>query len=112
MGKFKPSKFSITSYFNLITFIDKKIVELPTCGECGLYINYDIMDDDSIVINYGYSGYEEGDDNNIIITFNEDNIKVDKNSGGHSVMGGDFEDIEILYFQSDTQLIDWLNNEF
>lgn len=97
-----------------ITFLDieVKIVNdsWKSGDETGSFMSYEITDDNSIEVNYGWSDYEEGDNNTLVISFG-DQIKVDISSGGYSVMGGDYDESRNLFFNEISELIKYLSEE-
>ena len=98
----------------VVDFVDKikKEKDLSHYDEgSSSYIDYNIVNDNCIEIESGWNTYEEGDSVTVNIFMNNDKINVHKTSGGHSVMGGDYDDSEALDFDSVEELLDWLESE-
>jgi hypothetical protein len=74
-------------------------------------LNYEIIDDFTITINYGFSDYEEGEEITTTISLLDDKIKVDKSFDGYSVMGGEYKDDHNFIFDNVAELIEWLSDE-
>ena len=107
--------------FELLEFLERKIVEVEASwrpgDETGANLSYEIIDDTSIAINYGWNSYEEGDDNEVLIFFPNDNFQqdgkiiVERTNSGHSCMGGDYDNRERLECNTVSELIEWLNED-
>lgn len=100
---------------NLIDYLEnkKEIIddEFKKSGrEVGPFFEFEMTDDNNVNINYGFTDYEEGEDNTLLISI-EDKIKVNRVSGGHSVMTGDYNDNDNIDFNNITELIKWLEEE-
>ncbi len=97
--------------YELISFLDEKksLIDNDT-DECGDYLEYQLIGDDTIIIDFGWNSYEEGDSTSFNITFG-DIITVVSDSGGHSVMGGDFEENVTLTFTSTEDFTKWIEKD-
>ena len=95
----------------LMNFLDIEIKKVDNTwkpgDETGAYMNYTLKDD-TIELNCGWSDYEEGYSSTYLIKL-EDKITLTKDSGGHSVMGGDYENSESFTFNNLQELISWLS---
>lgn len=105
--------------FELLEFLERKIVEVEASGdETVANLSYDLIDDTSIEIDYGWNSYEEGDDNKVLVFFpnflfpDTDKIMIERTNSGHSCMGGDYDSRERIEFDTESELIEWLNEEF
>lgn len=95
----------------ILEYLEKKISEIPVSDdETGDYLEYTLISDNSVNVNYGWTSYEEGDSNDLIIEITESKIKVVFSNSGHCVMGGDYDTTEEHIFDNKTQLFDWLND--
>jgi len=87
----------------LVKFIDIKNQEIKiiTAGsEVGNdLISYDIIDDNTINVGYGWNGYEEDESNNLHIVVG-DMINVNHKCSGYSGEEGDYDDSEDLVFKN------------
>jgi hypothetical protein len=102
--------------YKIINYLDNRKKEIDeefikSGREVGSFLYYEIIDDFTINVNYGYSDYEEGEDNTSIISLTNGGIRVDKNSGGHSVMVGDYDESENFDFNNITELLQWMSEE-
>jgi len=86
----------------------KKLLNLG--DETGSYFNYEIINDELIEVNYGWSDYEESSNNSLEFYFN-DKIKVVKIDGGYSVYDGDYNDNKTYEFNDIDELLKWLLEE-
>jgi len=108
--------------FELLEFLERKKLEVEASwipgDETGANLSYDLINDTSIELLYGWNSYEEGDDNEVLIFFPDslfpdiDKIMVERTNSGHSCMGGDYDNRERLEFDTESELIEWLNEEF
>lgn len=100
--------------FELLEYLEQKIVDINSewlpGDETGASLSYDIIDDNSIHLDYGWTSYEEGESNEVDILFS-DKIIVNKIMSGHSVYGGDYENNDNFEFNNITELINWLKEE-
>lgn len=98
----------------LLEYLDARIKEIEASyrpgDETGDNLSYEIIDNFTIAVNYGWTTYEESDDNDITISFGT-NIIVNTNNSGHSVYGGDYDSLDTLIFNNITELISWLREE-
>ncbi len=78
--------------------------------ETGSHLNYDIIDDNTLSIDWGWTSYEECDNNTAIITFGN-KIDVQQFSSGNSCFGGDYENTYDDTFNSVSDLIKWFESE-
>ena len=101
--------------FELLEYLERKIFEIESSympgEETGPYLSYDIIDDNSIYLEYGWTSYEEYDHNIVKIIFG-DKIIIDRSNRGYCVFGdGEFENVEHILLDNTDNLIDWLNDE-
>ena len=101
--------------FELLEYLDKKIFEIDSYympgEETGPYLSYDIIDDNIIDLDYGWTSYEEYSHNVVKIVFG-DKIIIDRSNRGYCVFGdGEYENIEHTILDNVYNLIDWLNAE-
>jgi hypothetical protein len=92
--------------YKLISILDNKKIETEdefrkSGREVGPYFSYEIINDYTIYVVYGYSDYEDGCDNTLKITVSNDNVSVDATIDGDSIDGSykdeqhfDFNDIK------------------
>jgi len=102
--------------FSILTYIEDKILQLSNSGlpdqEVGNFLNYEIVNDETLQLNYGFSGYEEHENNELIIRFYPNIIILNKKVNGFSVMsedGSDYNDIVVFELKSNEELINYLN---
>jgi len=105
----------IKRMFELLDFLERKILEIELSyrpdEETGPYLSYNIIDDNTIDLDYGWTSYEEYSHNVVRIIF-EDKIIIDRNNRGYCVFGdGEYENIEHTILDNTNNLIDWLNAE-
>lgn len=97
--------------FELLTHLDTEVQKTEASwspgDETGNFFRYEIIDDSTVQVDYGYSGYEECDNNEITVGV-DDIITVNKNSYGYSIDGGSYEHTETLHFNTIHELIQWL----
>lgn len=92
----------------------KEITEYyrKTGSEVGPTLDYAIVDDNTIDANYGYWDYEEGEDIQVKIHVTSDEIKVERNNSGSSVMCEfPFNDDSTLIFSNETDFLTWLKED-
>jgi hypothetical protein len=90
----------------------KSIIEssyLPDV-ETGQYLNYEIIDDDVLNIDWGWTSYEECDNNTAVVTFG-DKINVQQSNSGNSCFGGNYDNTYEDTFDDLTNLIKWFESE-
>lgn len=101
--------------YQLIEYLDQKVTNndqfIRFNTEIGSFINYQILNDNSIDVEYGWASYEEGENNEIHIVINE-NIQISKQVDAHSVYGGDYDDNEFLIFNTICEFKKWFDIEF
>lgn len=101
--------------YQLIEYLDQKVTNndqfIRFNTEIGSFINYQILNDNSIDVEYGWMSYEEGENNEIHIVINE-NIQISKQVDAHSVYGGDYDDNEFLIFNTICEFKKWFDIEF
>jgi hypothetical protein len=98
----------------LIGYLDEQIKEVESTwlpgDETGSTLSYEIVDDNTIVIDYGWTSYEECESNDVTILFGA-NITINRNTSGYSVYGGEYEYQENGSANNITELISWLREE-
>ena len=98
----------------LIEYLDARINEIEASyrpgDETGDSLSYEIIGNFTIAVNYGWTSYEEGQDNNVTILFGS-NITVTKETSGYSVYEGEYNDQENFVLNNITELISWLREE-
>ena len=98
----------------LLEYLDERIKEVEASwrlgDETGDNLSYEIIDNFTIAINSGWSSYEEGENNDVTISFGV-NITANINTSGYSVYGGEYESQDNLIFNDTTELISWLREE-
>ena len=80
-----------------------------TGSEVGPILDYTIIDDSIIELNYGWCDYEEGENSQVKINFTTDDIKIEKNTSGSCVMCDNpySEDSSFVFFNED-DFFNWL----
>lgn len=78
--------------------------------ETGQHLSYDIIDDNTLSIDWGWCSYEECDNNTAIIVFG-DKIDVHQSNSGNSCFGGDYEGNNDYLFNNLPDLIKWFEEE-
>lgn len=101
---------------SIIKILDLKNVEIldyyrRTGSEVGPDLTYEIVDDNTISIDYGWCDYEEHENNTAIINFLYDTITVLKVNDGYSVYGGEYDNSDEMVFEDSDKLIEWLIEE-
>ena len=88
------------------------IQQLNNTDECGGFeISYQILSEYEIDVEFGWSSYEEHEDNNVKIIFSSENIKIKHKYNGHSCFGGDFNHEVEYTFNDENELILWFKSE-
>jgi hypothetical protein len=98
----------------LIGYLDEQIKEVESTwqpgDETGSNLSYEIVDDNTVTIDYDWASYEESDNSTVNILFGA-NIEVSKFNSGYSVYGGEYESEETVIVNNITELISWLKEE-
>jgi hypothetical protein len=102
--------------YKIINYLDNRKSEIneefiKSGREVGPFLQYEIINDFTISVNYGFSDYEEGENNTSIITLTHDKITVNKNSDGYSVMVGDYDDEKNFVFNNITEFLQCCSEE-
>jgi hypothetical protein len=99
----------------LISYLDEKIKVVESTwmpgDETGENLSYDFIDDNTIIIEWGWTSYEECDCNTATVIFNDDKINVEQSNSGNSCFGGDYESNSKMTFDNILELINYLNEE-
>lgn len=100
----------------VITLLDKSKEEISeyyrkTGSEVGPFLEYEIIDDNTLTINDGFSDYEEGQESDVKIIFTADKITLTKRCSGSSHYGT-YDDTELLEFTDSTIFINWIKEEY
>ncbi|MFW6225460.1 MAG: hypothetical protein ACOC3V_00710 [bacterium] len=93
--------------------IQSKYRSENTDDEPGKYLDYEVKDN-TILLSYGFTGYEEHSSHESTIIFNKNDISIIEELSGYSVMGGEDGDYHDKYsksFDNVDELIKWLNLE-
>jgi hypothetical protein len=81
-------------------------------SETGPILEYDVSYDNVIEAKYGWNDYEEGEITQIKICFTTDDIKVEKNISGSSVMCDEpYDEDSNFVFSNEIDFITWLKEE-
>jgi len=81
-------------------------------SETGPILEYDVIYDNIIEATYGWNDYEEGETTQIKIIFTSDDIKIEKNISGSSVMCDfPYDENSILVFLTELDFMNWLISE-
>jgi len=81
-------------------------------SETGPILDYDVTFDNIIEATYGWTDYEEGETTQVKIIFTSDNIKIEKNTSGSSVMCEfPYDEDSILSFSNEEDFLNWLKDE-
>lgn len=82
-----------------------------TKSEVGSFLNYNIISDEEIELNYGFNSYEEHDINNCKMIFEESKIIVNIENSGYSVYINEYNNKDEITFNNLYTFLDWLNSE-
>lgn len=101
---------------SIIKLLDLKNVEIleyyrKSGSEVRPHLTYEIIDDSTISVDYGWCDYEEHENNTAIINFSYDAITVSKVNDGYSVYVGDYDYNNKMIFENSDKLIEWLIEE-
>jgi hypothetical protein len=117
MKKIKTfEKFQEDDIYTLIEFIEQKSEKLDSESDdfTGSYINYNIIDNDTLEIDLGWNSPEEFMNLESIIKFEDDKITLKGKQEGSSVYSEDGKNYENDYdesFDNVEELIKFLDNE-
>jgi len=108
-------KDAILDMLTVSGFLDNKRLEISeedikNGSEYGPDLSYEILNDSTIQYEYGWSDFEECDNDTVVIKFLEDGIRVSKLNIGYSVYCEHYENSDVQTFKTMPELIVWLNN--
>lgn len=97
---------SESDIIEVMEYLDTKVSEYRSSEDSNF--SYILKSDDIIEIDYSWSDYEEGYSETITVKFG-DMIELESESGGHSVMVGDYNNEQKMKFDNVEDLIKELN---
>jgi len=87
-------------------YLDDKIDDIDSYS----YLTYEIIDENTIKINYGWMDNKYDDDTNIVCKLGN-KIKINLINSGHSCISGNYEDSTNFKFNNLKEFISWLDEE-
>lgn len=72
--------------------------------DCDVF-SYDIINDDTITISYGWCSYEEGEENELVLEFFNDKITAEHKCSGNSCEGGSYDTTDEYVFNGVDEII-------
>lgn len=122
MKKFKEFKLNenvTDGMLRVIDFLDVKSAEISenerkNGSEYGASLTYELIDDSTLQYDFGWSDYEESDNDTVIIKLLKDGkIHISKINDGYTVMESpcDYTNAVEINLSNIDELMEWLTNE-